>query len=180
LDIVNPYFRARQSLKRLEEVNVRFIASAYADTNIDAPSLPQEIYTITDDRELSVILDVGGDDRGALALGRISAALKDENNYEMLLVANMYRPLTRTAADTVTVMREIEKACGLPFTGIINNSNLGQETTAQTVLDSIEYAAEVSRFTGLPVVMTAVREDLCGELSGKVERLFPLKIETSY
>ena len=177
LDIVNPYFRARQSLARLQEANIRFIASAYANTNIDAPSLPQEIYAITDDKTLSAVLDVGGDDRGALALGRISAAIKDENNYEMLLVANMYRPLTRTAADTVTVMREIEKACGLPFTGIINNSNLGRETVAQTVLDSLEYVAEVSRLTGLPVVMTAVREDLCGESAGKVERLFPLKLE---
>ena len=74
-------------------------------------------------------------------------------------------------------MREIEAAGGIRFTGIANNSNLGDETTADDVLASVQYADEVSKASGLPVVMTTVKEDLYNELSGKIENLFPMKLQ---
>ncbi len=177
LDIVNPYFRTKDSAKDFEENGIRLIVSEYANSNLDIPALPQDMYAITDDKSLHVIIDVGGDDRGALALGRIAPALIEENNYEMLLVVNRFRPLTPDAASTVEVMHEIETAGGIRFTGIVNNSNLGDETTAGDVLNSLEYAEEVSLLTGLPVVMTTVKEDLFEELSGKIENLFPMKLQ---
>ena len=177
LDIVNPYFRTKDSAKDFEENGIRLIVSEYANSNLDIPALPQDMYAITDDKSLHVIIDVGGDDRGALALGRIAPALIEENDYEMLLVVNKFRPLTPDAASTIEVMREIEAAGGIRFTGIVNNSNLGDETTAGDVLGSLEYAGEVSEITGLPVVMTTVKEDLYNELSGKIENLFPMKLQ---
>ena len=53
-----------------------------------------------------------------------SAMMLSENDYEMLLVINKFRPLTRDCASTLAVMTEIETACGMKFTGIVNNSNL--------------------------------------------------------
>ena len=47
-------------------------------------------------------------------------------------------------------------------------------TDAETVLTSLDYAQEVSRLTGLPVVMTAVKKDLYPALKGKIENLLPL------
>ncbi|MDO4846991.1 MAG: hypothetical protein Q3968_02540 [Clostridiaceae bacterium] len=177
LDIVNPYFRTKDSAKDFEENGIRLIVSEYANSNLDIPALPQDMYAITDDKSLHVIIDVGGDDRGALALGRIAPALIEENDYEMLLVVNKFRPLTPDAASTIEVMREIEAAGGIRFTGIANNSNLGDETTADDVLASLQYADEVSELSGLPVVMTTVKEDLYNELSGKIENLFPMKLQ---
>ena len=177
LDIVNPYFRTKDSAKDFEENGIRLIVSEYANSNLDIPALPQDMYAITDDKSLHVIIDVGGDDRGALALGRIAPALIEENDYEMLLVVNKFRPLTPDAASTIEVMREIEAAGGMRFTGIANNSNLGDETTADDVLASLQYADEVSELSGLPVVMTTVKEDLYNELSGKIENLFPMKLQ---
>ena len=177
LDIVNPYFRTKDSAKDFEENGIRLIVSEYANSNLDIPALPQDMYAITDDKSLHVIIDVGGDDRGALALGRIAPALIEENDYEMLLVVNKFRPLTPDAASTIEVMREIEAAGGIRFTGIANNSNLGDETTADDVLASVQYADEVSELSGLPVVMTTVKEDLYNELSGKIENLFPMKLQ---
>ncbi len=179
LDIVNPYFRTRDSEKDLAEAGIRVICSKYAGTNLDAPALPPEMYSITEMKDMKSIIDVGGDDRGALALGRLSAAIVAEGDYEMLMVINCHRPLTRDAESTVEVMREIEAACRIPFTGLVNNSNIGRETTAETVLDSAEYAEEVSRLSGLPVVMTSVREDIAVELCGKVNNVFPLKLQKS-
>lgn len=177
LDIVNPYFRTGDSREELEKNGIIFIGSEYANTNLDAPALPQELYAITDDRGLSAVMDVGGDDRGALALGRYSPAILEENDYDMLLVVNKFRPLTPDAASAVEIMREIEAAGHLPFTGIINNSNLGRETVPEHVLESAKFAAEVSRLSGLPLRMTAVDRRLFCELSGRVENLFPLDLQ---
>ena len=177
LDIVNPYFRSKDSQQELEEAGIRLICSAYANTNVDIPALPQELYAITDDVSHRVVIDVGGDDRGALALGRISPAILGEGDYEMLLVINCYRPLTRDAESTLEVMHEIETACKIRFTGLVNNSNLGAETTEEDVLSSLKYAEEVSSLTGLPVMMTAVHESLYDALADKVPYPFALHLQ---
>ena len=177
LDIVNPYFRAKDSQKELKDANIRLICSEYANSNVDIPALPQDMYAISDDKSLHCILDIGGDDRGALALGRLAPAILEENDYEMLMVINRARPLTRDAASTLEVMREIEAAGGIRFTGLVNNTNLGAETTAEDLLTSLPYAKEVAERSGLPIVATAVREDLMSELDGKIENLFPLRLQ---
>ena len=177
VDIVNPYFRAADSRKELEDAGIRLICSEFASSNVDLPALPQDIYSITDDRSLSAVFDVGGDDRGALALGRWRDAIMQEDNYEMLLVINCYRPLTQNVPDTLEVMHEIEYAAGMRFTAIVNNSNLAGETTAETVLNSLPYAEEMSKATGLPVKMTTVFEHLYPSLEGKIDKLFPLRLQ---
>ena len=177
LDIVNPYFRTLDSKDELQAAGVRMIVSQYANTNLDAPALPQDMYAIVHDKTLRTIVDVGGDDRGALALGRLSPMLSEEDDYDMYLVINMYRPLTKTPIEVAQVVAEIEAAGRLKFTGVINNSNLGAATDAQTVLDSSEYAAEAARITGLPLVLTTVEERLYEELKDKVENLWPLKLQ---
>ena len=177
LDIVNPYFRSKDSQKELEQAGIRLICSEYANTNVDIPALPQELYAITDDHSHRVVLDIGGDDRGALVLGRIAPAILEEGNYEMLLVINCYRPLTRDAISTLEVMKEIETAGGIRFTGLVNNSNLGAETTAEDVLSSVSYAEEVSELAGIPVVMTAASDFLFDEIRERVPHPFPLHLQ---
>ena len=177
LDIVNPYFRTKDSLDLFEKEGIRLICSDYANSNVDIPALPQDIYTVTDDRSYKMIVDVGGDDRGALALGRLTPKILEENDYDMLLIVNMYRPLTPDATQTVEVAREIERACKINFTGIINNSNLGNLTEESDVLSSLSYAEEISRLMGIPVKYTTVKEDLFDKLNGKIENLYPLKLQ---
>ena len=180
LDIVNPYFRTKDSEAALAEEGIRLIVSEYANSNVDFPAMPKEIYGLVSDPSVYGVLDIGGDDRGALALGRYVPTIRAENDYEMLFVINRSRPLTRTVEDTMEVMREIEEACGLPFTAIVNNTNLGLQTTASDVLNSLHYAEELSQKTGLPIKMTCAAEQLCPELSGKIPDLFPLSIQKLY
>lgn len=177
IDIVNPYFRTKDSQAELEKAGIRVISSPYAGSNVDLPALPDEVYSITDDRSVTAVVDVGGDDRGALALGRWRDAILQEGDYEMLFVINCFRPLTATPEDAVEVMREIEIASGIPFTAVVNNSNLGDETTARDVLESGAYAANVCAISALPLKMTTVREELYPWLEGEIGNLFPLRLQ---
>lgn len=177
IDIVNPYFRTKDSEELLNKAQIRLICSEYANSNVDIPALPQQIYSITDDSSLFCILDVGGDERGALALGRIAPKIKEEDDYEMIYVVNMYRPLTHDADSAIEVMREIENACGIKFTGIINNSNLGLETTEQTIISSLPYADEISAKTGLPVLFTTVDNSMFEALNKHIKNLYPISMQ---
>lgn len=177
LDIVNPYFRSKDSSEDFKKRDIRLIVSDYANTNLDIPALPQDMYAITDDRSLKCVLDIGGDDRGALALGRLAPKIVEENDYEMFMVINKFRPLTPDALSTLEVMREIEYAGGIRFTGLINNSNLGNETTSEEVIKSMEYAKQLEEISGVKLKLTTCKADLYDDLKGKIENLFPLKLQ---
>ncbi|MBQ5592885.1 MAG: hypothetical protein IIU80_08055 [Clostridia bacterium] len=177
LDIVNPYFRTKDSERELSEAGIKLISSSFANSNVDLPALPQEIYSVVDDKTDYAVMDIGGDDRGAYALGRYADSIVRENNYEMFMVINMYRPLTRDVESTLEVMNEIETACSMKFTAIVNNSNIGEETTAQDVLASMSYANKVAEASGLPLRLTTVDKKLYNELHEKVENLMPLTLQ---
>ena len=177
LDIVNPYFRMKDSQEEMLREGIDVIALPFANSSVDLPALPSAAYSLVQNTARYAVLDIGGDDRGALALGRFTPYIREENNFDVFFVANFYRPLTQNASDALEVMREIEGACGLPFTGIINNSNLGAETTAETVLRTTERCRKLSELSGLPVVFTTVQESLAAELSGLIPDLFPLKLQ---
>ena len=166
LDIVNPYFRTKDSEEELRAAGIALVSPQYANSNVDLPALPAESYRLVQDRSVYGIMDVGGDDRGAYALGRFADAIKAEDNYCMAFVVNCYRPLTSTVDDAIEIMREIEAACGIGFTCIVNNSNLGPETTPQSVIDSIDFVDRLSDATGLPVWMHTAEKSVAEKLSG--------------
>ena len=175
LDIVNPYFRTKDSADELNAAGIRLVSPAYANSNVDLPALPQEVYGLVQNRDNYAIMDIGGDERGALALGRYRPYILEENDYEMVFVANFYRPLTRTAEEAIEVMREIEAAGGIPFSAIVNNSNLGEETTVQAVQATEAEAERLSALTGLPLLFTSVKEDLATAFEGKP--VLPLRLQ---
>ena len=180
LDIVNPYFRTADSARELAEAGVELISPQFANTNVDLPALPAENYRLVQDKKTWGIMDIGGDDRGAYALGRYVPFIKEENDYRMVFVANCYRPLTRTPEDAMEVMAEIQAACGLNFTCIANNSNLGPESTPETVLDSLEYMEKLSKLSGLPIWIHTARFDVAAALEEKLHNVFPLQLQEKY
>ena len=166
LDIVNPYFRTKDSENELEQKGVTLICSKYANSNVDLPAIPAESYRLVQDKSCFGVIDIGGDDRGAYALGRFADAIKAEGDYRMAFVLNRYRPLTSTVEDAIEIMREIEAASGVKFNCIVNNSNIGSETTADTVLESMAFAEELSEKTGLPIWLHTVEKSVAEKLSG--------------
>lgn len=180
LDIVNPYFRTKDSREELEAAGIELISPQFANSNVDLPALPQQVYGALQVRSRYAVLDVGGDDRGALAMGRYTPFLKEENDYEMLFVVNFFRPLTPGAEEALEVMAEVEQAAGLKCTAIVNNSNLAGHTSPEDVIRSAEKAKELSRISGLPIKMTGIEKGLLPLLEGKLEDLFPMTLQKKY
>lgn len=158
LDIVNPYFRTADFRAELEAHGIRVIAPIYANSNLDIPALPPEINSIFDGTG-RVFIDVGGDDAGAIALGQFARRLQG-CGYDLYYVVNERRYLTREPEQAVELLREIEASSRLNATGILNNTNLGADTTAALVRDSLPFAGEVARIAGLPLVGTCIDERL--------------------
>ena len=163
LDIVNPYFRTKDSQKELEGAGVKVIALPFANSSVDLPALPSQAYGLLEDKSRYGILAIGGDDRGAYALGRFAPYIAEEDDYDMFYVVNFFRPLTSDARDAYQCMLEIEWASGLKFTGIVNNSNLGAETTREDILSTFSRAEELSALSGKPVVAVTAEETVAGE-----------------
>ena len=180
LDIVNPYFRTKDSEKQLSAAGVDLISPQFANSNVDLPALPAEAYRLVEDRSSYGIMDIGGDDRGAYALGRYVPYILQENNYRMVFVANCYRPLTRTPEEAMEVMAEIEAACGLKFTDLINNANLGWETEAGTVLASIDYMEKLSQLSGLPIWLHTAEKAVADQLEGKLSPVMAMQLQEKY
>ncbi len=172
LDVVNPYFRAADTGgARLADAGVPLVVSPYAATNVDMPALPAEMYRMLCDSEEHAVVDVGGDDRGALALGRVAPGLTAENDYDMLLIFNPFRPLTAAPEDAYRVAREIEAASGLSFTKVLLNANLGGDTKASDVLAAYPKALELAGMLAIPMAAVCARERLRGALAGKLRNL---------
>ena len=177
LDIVNPYFRTKDSLKELNEAGIRLISSEYANSNVDIPALPQDMYSVVDDKSRYYIVDLGGDDRGAYALGRYADKINEEGSYEMLFVFNKYRPLTPDAESAMEVMAEIEGAAGVKFTGIVNNSNIGPMTDMNAVEASFSECERLCALTGLPLRFMSVDKKLYDSIIVDRKNYFPLELQ---
>ena len=159
MDTVKPYFRLVDAEDELKAAGVRVIAPELVHSTVDLPTLPGEMRAIFDLPDAHSVLDVGGDDAGAIALGQYEAEFT-RVGYELLLVVNPYRMFTRTPEDAMTILRDIEQASHLRFTGIIHNPNLGAETDARTLADAADYARRLQALSGLPIKATAYLETI--------------------
>ena len=169
LDIVNPYFRSSDFTAELAAEGIEVCSPVFANTNLDTPTLTGRLDAVLAADTRTIILDVGGDDAGAVALGRYAAAIA-RHGYRMYYVCNCFRYLTRTAEEAATLLRQIEAVSRLRVTDLVNNANLGVETSADDVRQGLEMIGALSAMTGLPVAMTTVRRDLLPAMGRDADR----------
>lgn len=156
LDIVNPYFRSADFGELFSQKNIELVAPMYANSNLDIPAISFDLERIASG-DGSLVIDVGGDDAGAIALGRYAKAFETfADDIDMFYVVNCRRFLTRTAEEALELMYEIEAAAQMKHTAIVNNTNLLYETTAEILEESAEFAEKISESSGLPVAYSCV------------------------
>ena len=174
LDVVNPYFRSADYADVLTENGVRVVGPNFANTNLDTPSLPGAVRNVIAEGS-RVIVDVGGDDAGATALGVYSRTLADADP-DVIYVVNRYRSMTTHAEEAVQILREIEATSHLRATCVANNSHLKQDTSEDTVLDSMGFAEEVASASGLPLRFTTASRGLDFSILNKIPNIYPVDV----
>lgn len=174
LDVVNPYFRSADYAEVLTANGVEVVGPNFANTNLDTPSLPGAVRGVISGGS-RVIVDVGGDDAGATALGVYSNTLRDVDP-DVIYVINRYRSMTTHAEEAVEILGEIERTSRLKATCIANNSHLKQGTTEATILESVGFADDVSSITGLPLRFTTVPRPLDVNLLNKIPNIYPVDV----
>lgn len=176
LDIVNMYFRSREKALEMEASGIRVIGSQIESPAAGVPSISAEVLTPLQDPSYEAVLDVGGDQVGARALGRYGEYFK-EGEYDMFFVLNANRPETQTVEKVIEYMVKIEDVSRAKITGIINNTHLLKSTTAKDVLRGQKLALQVSERTNIELkynsVLEEVVESLPIDLKGEV---FPMKM----
>lgn len=164
LDIVNPYFRTKDAEQILSKIGIKVIAPVFANTNLDIPALPSEIFSVFDMEDTVCIFDVGGDVDGAYALGQYKRFF-DKCNYKMYFVANMKRPLTSDTEELSEMFDLIENASRLKFTDIANNTNLSLLTDENTLMYKYEELKKLSEIKKVPITMNCGTEKALKNIS---------------
>ena len=168
LDIVNPYFCSRDVKEVLEQNGIRVISAETSLSNAELSVIPPEINTVFNDKTYEVVMDVGGDDLGAVALGQFGRHFRAEP-YDMYFVINQHRPLTATKEAVLDYMNQIQAASRLRVTHLVSNTNMSLETTVADVLAGDQFVAEIADKLQLPHAFTVCTSNLRSEVTGKTK-----------
>ena len=159
LDLVNPYFRTREARTVLAELGVEVILPPEQYLQADLPVLSPTIAGIIQKSNGLTLLDVGGDDAGAMVLASLADAFKDIE-VQMLQVVNPLRPQTSTVAGCLKIRNDIEAAAKMTITGLIGNANLIEETSSKEIYSGYEFIQALSTQSGLPVEFVTVAQEI--------------------
>lgn len=166
LDLINPYFRSREAVRQLEALGIRTLVPPGEHCHADLPIVIPEVKGAIQRPEGYLILDVGGDDLGARVLSSLSDAFL-ANSYNMILVHNANRPFSNEVEGTQRIMREIESASRLRFSGVIANTHLMDDTTPETILDGLKVSREVAEAVGIPLLCITTVATVADQLDPK-------------
>lgn len=157
LDIVNPYFRLRESEAAFKEMGVEVVASNLQGHHMDTPALSAGLARCFETEGHSLI-DVGGDADGARVLARFSGRVHP--SYEMWLCINANRPRSSTPQQVTAHMAAIEATSRLKITGLVNTTHMLNHTTAEDLRRGDQLVRQVAAQTGTPIKYTVFLEGL--------------------
>ena len=166
LDLVNPYFRTREARTQLEALGIDVILPPEQYLHADLPVLSPVIAGMIKKTDGLTLLDLGGDDVGAMVLAALADAFKGVQVH-LLQVVNPMRPQTATIEGCLKIREEIETAAHLTITGLIGNANLINETDTGEIYSGYEFVRKLSAESGLPLEFITVARDIMPRIESK-------------
>ena len=178
LDIINPFYRSSDCAPALEKAGIRVISPMYAGSNVDAPVLPADIFSIFDDETYTGVFDIGGEDMGATVLGSMRKRIENADS-QILMAVNSLRPFTSDPKQIAEMTAILSEAAGFKIDGYLHNTNLLEETTPAVIEEGERIMEEASKLTGVPVVATCFMEGVeTPEIKG--HEMFPMTRQIFY
>lgn len=163
IDVISPYFRSRDLVEEFASKGVKIITPPGHLKHADLPIISPAVHGHISNRNYRIILDVGGNDDGAVVLGSLSSILKAED-IATYFVINPYRPFTDTVEKTVDHIIRLSSKSRMKVDYLINNSNLGHDTTDADVHYGEKFIKKVSEITNIPVAMTVFMNEVNSEV----------------
>jgi len=147
-DIVNPFFRSREKREMLKNAGIEVYGSVYdVEITAELPALGASLRAPLEDSSCRVIIDVGGNDTGALVLNQFSKYFTDDET-TVLAIVNANRPDTSDLDGALDHIASIEKITGLTVDAIVNNTHMLRNTTAADVIEGHAFCKEICDKTG--------------------------------
>jgi hypothetical protein len=179
-DIINPYFCIRQVVEQLEAQGFNVLLPPADGKWSDMSLISPKISAALSDDSSKLLLDVGGDASGVLALKQFEPEIK-KSSYLLILVVNAFRPNTSTPEKIKVMARRMEDICDLKVGALICNSHLMSETTPDDVINGIKTAQNAAETLSLPLLYATAVDVLYPEVSSRMNdigikvALWPLK-----
>jgi hypothetical protein len=166
LDLVNPYFRSREAERVVREAGIQVVLPPPDLMHSDLPVIPRDVFAVLNkaaEEDWRVIIDLGGDDQGALVLGHLRQQLL-ERGCELWVVVNPYRPFNQDLAGIEETVRRIEAAGRIRVTGLVSNPHLTGLTQGEDVRQGHRLVEEAAKKLRLPIRYLAVKSSLLDEV----------------
>lgn len=178
LDIINMYFRIREKQDLLEERGLEVFSSKIPRGNtLDLPAVDPAILKPLENRQYQAVLDIGGNPKGALSLGRYRKLLAEEG-YDHYFVINRNRPETQNADQIKAFIDQIQGHSQTRITGLINTTHMLKNTSVDDIRYGEELMDEVSRLMNLPKVYTVCRKEIYDQVKALEldSEIFPIEL----
>ncbi len=112
-------------------------------------------------RSGDIILDVGYGVEGSRTLNLLEGADTDPD-LKVVVVLNASRPMTGTVEDIIEYVKQLGRV-----DMVINNTHLGDETTAEIVAEGVIVVSEAAKALGLPVLATTAVQEIAADIGKK-------------
>lgn len=177
LDLVEPFYTLRPIKKKLIDIGIDVVAWETSETlglgEAGSTIKPEMRWVLR--RPGNIILDIGYGVEGVKVLNLIEGAT-DNPDLKIYVVINIGRPMTAKVQDITEYIRELG-----PISGIINNSHLGDETSAEFVQEGAKVVTEASKVLNLPLIATYVERRLAENFPGNKDIMGnPVKLIDRY
>lgn len=133
MDMTKPMFRSRDVQSEIENMGIIF---HHQEQFFDAPTLVGGVNRLLKDDSCYVVMDVGGNDIGARAIGGFAPKVNQDNTL-VYYVLNPYRPWSGNVGHIDGTLSSILKISHIKFNKVrmISNPNNGSSTTVEEVLE---------------------------------------------
>ena len=152
MDQTKGVFRARDFKEFLGHYGVSLLNGEHY---LDSPVVPPGVERLLSDVGQLNVMDVGGNEIGALTMGQFSDVLNREG-VTVFFVVNPFRILSTDAAHVMRMMEDIRTYGRFREFRLVGNPNLGAGTCKQDVIDGIAQLEMIAEKASMDIAVVAV------------------------
>ncbi|AKA72154.1 hypothetical protein [Clostridium scatologenes] len=178
MDMTKPMFRSRDVKAEIEEMGIIF---HHEEQFFDVPTVVGGVNLLLKDENCYVVMDVGGNDIGARAIGGFAPKVNQDNTV-VYYVLNAYRPWSGNLNHIDGTLSSILKMSHIKLDKVhmISNPNNGVSTTVEEVLEGNLKMLEMIGAL-INIDFTCVNETLYEKVKSKTDiPLMPIHLYLTY